>query len=150
MSKKILFIGYGNPGRQDDGLGPAFIQALENLNGLPDSTELSSNYQLTVEDAYDISTYDKVIFVDASLNAPPPFSFELVKATNQQSLGSHQLAPESVLQLCITLYDTLPDAYVLAIRGYEFDAFQEALSKTAQSNLDSAVSFAKEWIHTHA
>ena len=51
MSKgntSIQVIGYGNPGRQDDGLGPAFVQALRN-KGYTFPT--SDPYQLTVEDA---------------------------------------------------------------------------------------------------
>jgi Ni,Fe-hydrogenase maturation factor len=27
--KKILVIGFGNPGRLDDGLGPAFVREIE-------------------------------------------------------------------------------------------------------------------------
>jgi hydrogenase maturation protease len=150
MSNKILFIGYGNPGRQDDGLGPNFIDAFEGSARLNNEIVLSSNYQLTVEDAYDISGYSIVVFVDASLDASEPFSFQRAQANDQHSLSSHQLQPESVLQLCQTLYSTQPEAYILAIRGYEFDEFQESLSKKARANLDKALSFAKEWIEKHA
>jgi hydrogenase maturation protease len=150
MIKKILFIGYGNPGRQDDGLGPALIKALEDDSILADKVSLSSNYQLTVEDAYDITQYDTVVFVDASLDSSPPFSFNEASANDQQSLGSHQLQPESVLQLCHTLYETKPEAFILAIRGYEFDAFDETLSPRAQGNLDKALAFTTKWISEHA
>jgi hydrogenase maturation protease len=150
MSNKILFIGYGNPGRQDDGLGPNFIDAFEGSARLNNEIALSSNYQLTVEDAYDISSYSIVVFVDASLDASEPFSFQQAQANDKHSLSSHQLQPESVLQLCQTLYNTQPEAYILAIRGYEFDEFQESLSKQARANLDKALRFAKEWIEQHA
>lgn len=150
MSPHILFIGYGNPGRQDDGLGPAFIQSLECVNGVAEKVTLTSNYQLTVEDALDIADYEKVVFIDASLNATEPFSFNKLETSSEQSLGSHQLLPESVLQLCQTLYHAKPDAYVLAIRGYEFDDFKEALSAQAQANLNAALNFAMQWIDTHA
>ena len=46
---RILVIGYGNPGRLDDGLGPAVASAMEEFN-LP-GVSVDSNYQLTVEDA---------------------------------------------------------------------------------------------------
>lgn len=150
MRNRILFIGYGNPGRQDDGLGPAFIQALENDPDICEKINLSSNYQLTVEDAYDIADYSKVVFVDASLTAPSPFTFDPVQGDKQQILGSHQLHPESVIQLCQTLYEEQPEAYILAIRGYEFDEFKEALSKQAMNNLEAALCFAKGWIQKHA
>ena len=57
---KTLFIGYGNPGRLDDGLGPAMAEAVEKLN-LP-GVVTDSDYQLTVEDAAEVAKYDLVIF----------------------------------------------------------------------------------------
>ena len=62
---KILFYGYGNPGRQDDGLGIMFIEQIEqwikdeNLENI----ETDSNYQLNIEDAEIISHKDFVIFL---------------------------------------------------------------------------------------
>ena len=35
MPRRLLVIGYGNPGRLDDGLGPAFAAQVERLQ-LPD------------------------------------------------------------------------------------------------------------------
>jgi len=70
---KILVIGYGNLGRLDDGLGPAFaerVQALD-LSGVT----VESNYQLNIEDADLIAQFDVVVFADASVNAEEPFEF---------------------------------------------------------------------------
>ena len=69
---KVLVFGIGNPGRQDDGLGPALVEQAEKL--LPGQLSSASNlqidydanYQLNVEDAETISAYDLVYFVDAS------------------------------------------------------------------------------------
>lgn len=140
---KTIIIGYGNPGRQDDGLGPSVVNQLTAL--LPDKDEfqlkLQSNYQLTVEDAYDILEFDQVIFVDASLNAQAPFSFIKIKETNNSGLGSHSLTPNAVIRLCETLYGKRPRAYILAIKGYEFDQFEEHLSNQANTNMLVAVEF---------
>ncbi len=150
MNKGLMIIGYGNPGRQDDGLGPQFIQYLEGSNDLSSEVTLSANYQLTVEDAYDIAAYKRVLFVDASLDAPAPFTFTPLSGNDQQSIGSHQLHPEAVIQLCQTLYHSRPRAYLLAIRGYHFDHFGEALSEGAQRNLQAALDYIKRWIDAHA
>lgn len=150
MSNSTLLIGYGNPGRQDDGLGPKCIEALEACITPDARVSLSSNYQLTVEDAYDISGYQTVIFIDASLKGTAPYSFTQVLPSIEQSLGSHQMHPEAVLQLCQTLYQTQPQAYILAIRGYEFDQFEEALSTKAKQNLAAALLFIKDWINDYA
>ena len=47
--RKVLLIGYGNPGRLDDGLGPALAAAVEKL-AIPGVT-VDADYQLNVEDA---------------------------------------------------------------------------------------------------
>ncbi len=63
--KKTLFVGIGNIGRADDGLGWAFIDylALKSTN----SYNLEYRYQLQVEDAELISNYHTVIFVDSDM-----------------------------------------------------------------------------------
>lgn len=137
-SLKTLIIGYGNPGRQDDGLGPAFIDAFPDKS---DVIALQSNYQLTVEDALELKNYAQVIFVDASINGNEPFDLTEITATNNSGFGSHSLTPNALIQLCHTLYQHYPIAYILAIRGYEFDEFEEKLSYKANENLQQALSF---------
>jgi hydrogenase maturation protease len=61
---RILLIGYGNPGRQDDGLGPAVAAEMAKL-GLAHLTVYDC-YQLNIEDAIDVAEHDAVWFVDAS------------------------------------------------------------------------------------
>jgi len=64
---QILIYGFGNPGREDDGLGIELARRLEDWSkksGLPGIT-FDSNYQLNIEDAEVISEKDLVIFADA-------------------------------------------------------------------------------------
>ncbi len=102
-----------------------------------------------VEGIFEV-TLALVLFVDASLDAPAPFTFTPLSGNDQQSIGSHQLHPEAVIQLCQTLYHSRPRAYLLAIRGYHFDHFGEALSEGAQRNLQAALDYIKRWINAHA
>jgi len=140
---QTIIIGYGNPGRQDDGLGQSFVTQL--TEKLPEkdllSLKLQRNYQLTVEDAYDIFKFDQVIFVDASLSAQAPFSFTKVTETNEGGMGSHSLTPNAVIRLCEILYGKKPKAFILGIKGYEFDQFEEHLSSQANTNMQAAVQF---------
>lgn len=138
-----IIIGYGNPGRQDDGLGPVFINQLTQQLSEKDRRQLmlQSNYQLTVEDAYDILEFDQVIFVDASVNAQAPYAFIEITETNSGGMGSHSLTPNAVIRLCETLYGKAPKAFVLAIKGYEFEQFDEHLSSKANTNMLAAVEF---------
>lgn len=139
MKDKRLFIyGFGNPGRQDDGLGPAIIDKLEsdNISGIV----IDSNYQMNIEDAHNISQCDAVIFVDASIEAEEPFSFTKIEPSSEITFSTHTMSPESVLALCKELYDKDMEAYVLAIRGYEWE-FVEALSSKAADNFNIAYAF---------
>jgi len=135
-----LVIGWGNPGRMDDGLGPAFIAAVSETP-LPDVV-LDSDYQLTMEDAAEVARYDRVLFVDADRRGPAPFSLrKLEPSTDAASFSTHSVAPGAVLALARDLFDARPEAWILGIRGYEFDRFGEGLSPRAGANLARAVAF---------
>ena len=136
---KTIMIGYGNPGRQDDGLGPAFIDAFQNIHHA--NLALQSNYQLTVEDALELNKYEQVIFIDACIDKHEPFSLEEITETNNTGFGSHSLSPQGLIQLTNTLYQHYPKAYILAIKGYEFDLFEEKLSDLANTNLHQAIEY---------
>jgi len=136
---KILLIGYGNPGRQDDGLGPAMVVKLEK-QGI-EHVVLDSDYQLTVEKAYEIAEYQMVIFVDAVLEGIAPYSFHLLDASDPGSVSSHSLSPQTVLYLAKILFQAKTKAYLLGIKGYEFDQFEEKLSEKAEGNLNQAYDF---------
>lgn len=136
-----LVIGYGNPGRLDDGLGPAFAERVQAL-GLPGVT-VESDYQLNIEDAADVARYALVLFADASKNATAPFEITRLEARYEgPGFSSHSISAESLLGLAETLFKVSPRAYLLAIRGYEFDDFGERLSHQARENLDAAVEHA--------
>lgn len=138
----VLVIGYGNPGRLDDGLGPALAQELEK-RGLSHVT-VDSDYQLTVEDAAAIAEHDVVVFADASVSGDDPFSFQRIEPEEPMSFSTHSVSPEALLHLAERCFGKRPRAYVLAIRGYEFNEFGERLSEDAQKNLLSALAFVEE------
>ena len=142
---KILVSGYGNPGRQDDGLGPVLIEKLEadNIAGV----DLDSNYQLNIEDAYDIAESEVVFFVDASIDCKEPYEFNKLDAESTITFTTHSMAPGSVLALCQEVFNKDVEAYVLAIRGYEWE-FDTPMTAKAEGNLDAAYSFIREKLNS--
>ena len=136
---RTLLIGYGNPGRLDDGLGPACAQAVETLS-LPGVT-VETNYQLNVEDAALLAGCDVVVFADASVSGDGPFELRPVAPAEELSFSTHSVGPGALVALARDLYRATPRAFTLAIRGYEFNEFEERLSERATSNLDAAVEF---------
>ncbi len=141
-AERVLLIGYGNPGRIDDGLGPALAEKIERLK-LPGIT-VDVNYQLTVEDAAEAARHDVVIFADASVKAGEPFEFKEIEPNTAVSFTSHSFEPELVLGLARELFKAKTKGYALGIRGYRFDDFGEYLSKEAESNLQAAFDFIKQ------
>ncbi len=137
---KVLLIGYGNPGRLDDGLGPALAEAIEAMD-LPGVT-VDADYQLTVEDAAEAARHDAIIFADADVAGPEPFAMRrLTAGPTQVSFSTHSVQPEAVVGLARDLFGHEPQAWVLGIRGYEFNEFGQRLSEAARSNLAEAVAW---------
>lgn len=140
---RILVLGYGNPGRQDDGLGPAVAAGIERL-GWPNLTAFD-NYQLNIEDAIDVAEHDIVWFVDAAKTGPSPYAVHEVAPALSVEFTSHHLRPEAVLAIACQCYGRSPQAFMLAIRGYEFE-FIEALTPGAEDNLRDALAMLTERI----
>jgi hydrogenase maturation protease len=137
---EVLVIGYGNPGRLDDGLGPAFAQALEQL-GLP-GVEVEVDYQLMVEHAAEIARHRLVVFADAAASGPAPFSLRRLAPRPDQGFSTHRAEPGALLALAGGLFGARVEGYALGIRGYEFDSFGERLSPGARANLEAALRLA--------
>jgi hydrogenase maturation protease len=144
--RTVLVIGYGNPGRLDDGLGPRLAAALE-AAGLPGVT-VDADYQLTVEDAAEVARHAVVIFADAAVRGAEPFYFQPLPAGGQPGFSSHSVEPGEVLALARDLFGARVEAYALGIRGYEFNEFGERLSDRATQNLAAAVAFLTEVLRT--
>ena len=142
-AKRVLVLGYGNPGRRDDGLGPAFVERLKTLN-VPD-IRVHSGYQLNVEDAALVAEHEVVVFADACLDSPPPFELRPVEPHKGSiQFTSHTQAPDNVLGLARSLYGASTRGFALGIRGYDFQDFGERLSAQAEKNLEAAVGFLRE------
>lgn len=141
---KILIYGYGNPGRQDDGLGNSFVDKLESwINEQKyEGYEFDSNYQLNIEDAEAVSGKDLVIFVDASTEEIEDYLLTPVSASTKVAFTTHAASPGYVIDLCRQLYNKVPASYLMHIKGYEWD-FKEGLSSKAVQNLEKALDFIK-------
>jgi hydrogenase maturation protease len=143
----ILVYGYGNPGRQDDGLGVACADQIEEWLQHHDHADIDvdvqSNYQLNIEDALAIADKDVAIFVDASIEAINDFCFTRVHPSSDVAFSMHAVSPSFVLDLCQNLYDKRPDTYLLHIKGYEWE-MKEELSGRAAQNLGKALAFLKD------
>jgi hydrogenase maturation protease len=136
-SAPVLVLGVGNPSRGDDAIGPRAIEQLEAL-ALP-GIELLTDFQLQVEHALDLVGRREVVFIDAAASGPEPFSLEPAMPLADATAMTHALSPAAVLDAFQRVGDgPLPAAFVLAVRGYQFE-LGAALSDAAAANLEAAL-----------
>ncbi|MEA2096915.1 MAG: hypothetical protein U9P73_09525, partial [Candidatus Cloacimonadota bacterium] len=105
-----------------------------------------SNYQLNIEDADTISSYDIVFFVDASMEQLESFTItEVEHSKSQIEFTMHAISPGVVLDLCQQIYNKVPQTYLIHIKGYEWDLeFDKGLTDKAEKNLQDALKFIKK------
>ena len=136
---KTILIGIGNCGREDDGLGWAFLDEIKPK--LPSHFDIEYRYQLQIEDAELISHYDTVYFIDAHKDRlENGFNCEKCIPVETHHFSSHELPPETILYLAESIYDKKPKSNIIGISGESFN-LNIGLTESAQQNLISAISF---------
>lgn len=144
---QILVYGYGNPGREDDGLGIELVRRLETWSKQSgfQGIEFDSNYQLNIEDAEIISGKDVVIFADASTEEIEDFIITEVTEESDATFTTHAASPGYILKLCKELFGKCPRVYLIHIKGYQWE-FHESISVNAENNLQKAFEFMKDYL----
>ena len=133
---RLLIIGYGNTLRGDDGVGPKVAEAVEALK-LP-GVHTFTCQQLSPEHAEMISRTERVVFVDAAVDAPNEVQLrELVPGETTQ-LMAHAADPRTMLALARDVFGHAPKAWWLTIPALNLE-FSELLSPTARQGLEGAV-----------
>lgn len=135
----ILLLCYGNPAREDDGIGPALADRIERFSLA--GVRVESSYQLCVEDAVGVAESRLVVFVDASVSGREPFSFQRIRPRSDDQFMSHSIEPGPLLGLTRDTLGRAPKSFLLTVRGYSFEMFKEGLTQRAEKNLDAALDF---------
>jgi hydrogenase maturation protease len=135
-----LIFACGNPSRGDDALGPRLLEQLGlTIRALAGRVELLSDFQLQVEHALDLEGRERVLFVDADVACPHPFTLSRLAPGRDASYTSHALSPAAVLHAYTQATGRAPPpAYLLAIRGERFE-LGEPMSPAAERNLAAAL-----------
>lgn len=152
MTAPLLVLAVGNPSRGDDALGPSFAEAVERTFAADvraGRLEVLTDFQLNVEHALDLVGRRAVLFVDASLEAAPPFVVSTVEARADRPFSSHSLSPAAVLETFHRVArPPAPPCTLLALRGESF-GLGEPLSAPARAHLDAAMGFFGGWLSRH-
>jgi hydrogenase maturation protease len=139
----LLVIGYGNTLRSDDGVGPKVADAIAALN-LP-GVQVVSCGLLTPELAAPVSRADKVIFVDAALDAPREVQLRELAPAESPQIMAHAADPRTLLALARDIFGHAPPAWWLTIPvknigiGEDLSPFAQKGFAVALANLKSLV-----------
>ncbi len=145
---KVLIYGYGNPGRTDDGLGPALAAEVERW--LPGAglagVATDADYQLNLEASADLHGRDVVLFADATReDGVADFAITPVAPSTEAAFCLHSVSPGFVLTMCRQIYGAAPPVFLVRIRGYEWE-IGEGLTAAARRNLAAAFDFVRGWL----
>jgi hydrogenase maturation protease len=147
----VLVIGYGNPLRRDDGVGPWLVEYVSGL--IPDpSIDWRTCLQLTPELAEPLSRAACAIFVDATAEGyPGQVACSRLEVLDDLPPGGviHHLTPPGVLIVARVLYGACPDAYMLTVAGENF-GYGQGFSPSVQAQLPLAIEYLSAAISTQA
>jgi len=152
MNADTLIIGYGNADRQDDGAGWHIVRNLAERLGssVPDDpgaaieiehdlVDLIFDLQIYPELAETISQYKRVCFVDAhTSDIPEEISWVVLSPEYEKSPLTHHMSPRTVLSIAKTVYDKVPEAILVSVRGFKFQFERDLSPKTAQLTQQAA------------
>jgi len=160
MKAKTLIIGYGNADRQDDGAGWHILKILaERIGGqIPedpgasieietDQVDLCFTLQIYPELAETISHYERVCFVDAhTADISDEISWVELSPQYEKSPLTHHMSPRTVLSISATIYNKIPEAILVSVRGYNF-GFARELSPQTVNIVEKAAERIWTWIN---
>lgn len=153
MNEPVLVLGWGNPSRGDDALGPLFIERLQKVLGeVPGDAAKAvqiawlTDFQLQVEHALDLAGRERVLFVDAGSRCAAPFEVSAVRPARDASFTTHAMTPAAVLQVLRDIgQGEPPPCTLLLIRGEQFE-LGAPLSAAASAHLEAALAWAMDWL----
>jgi hydrogenase maturation protease len=133
---RIVVLGYGNPLRDDDGVGWRVAQAV--AERWAERLVVRTGQQLVPEWAIDLQDADLAYFVDASVEVQLP-KLEHIPCDGRTTLSdSHDLGPAQLLAMTRRVYGRAPDAFILHLPAANFE-YGDVLSPLAADGVRRAV-----------
>lgn len=147
----VCVIGFGNPQRGDDGIGPYILSRLDAALAGTHAVRTISCRQLVPELEEEIENVDLLLLVDASavqVNGGWEWG-EVEPDLGQWHFFTHQLTPSFFLGLADAVYKRHPMTWLVSVQGEDFE-LGEGLSPAALARAvraaDEIVAFVEEWI----
>ena len=140
---RAIVIAIGNVLRRDDGAAHRVVGQASWPVQCAECTRICAVTQLTPELAEEISTFDRVLFIDADITAGAP-RIEPICDEAHPVLG-HSSSPAQIVGLAARLYGFRGSAFLCRVPGKDFGP-GEGLSPTAEANVIAAADLAAFWL----
>lgn len=152
---EVLILGYGNPSRQDDGVGHYIVNALNRHWGLPavgllgepvgqETAQVGPHrvttlwlQQLDMGLAEEVAGVDRALFVDAHVDEEA-LVIKAVGGGTHFGVTSHVLTPDTVVELAESCFGHRPQAWRVSLRGERWN-FGAGLSPELAARADALV-----------
>ena len=143
----LWIIGFGNPHRRDDGIGPHVTDRLKRRFDGAEGVNIVSLHQLGPELAEDLRAATGVIFIDAAQGPlPGGCSWSEVRPVSDMRRIVHSLTANALLGLTQLIYDRCPPAWMVSVQGSDF-GFGEGLSRAAAESANRVTGEIARVIH---
>jgi len=148
-SSDFWIIGYGNPQRRDDGIGPYIVNRLQPLFKHRKDVHLLALHQLEPDIIDTLKTADMLVFVDASVASLTEGRdwVEVQPELNTMPFLIHQVAPAFISGLLQCLYHRHPKAWMVSVEGVDF-SFGNGLSSNARKRAEQVIGEIAEFVLT--
>ena len=147
----FFIIGYGNPQRRDDGIGPYIVNRLQPFFIQRNDVHLLALHQLEPDIIDTLKSSDTLVFVDAAVEALTEGRdwVEVQPELSTMPFLIHQVAPAFILGLLQCLYHRRPKTWMVSVEGTDF-GFGNSLSSDACKRAEQVIGEIAEFVLTEA
>jgi hydrogenase maturation protease len=148
-SSDFWIIGYGNPQRRDDGIGPYIVNRLQPFFEHRMDVHLLVLHQLEPDVVDTLEKAHTILFVDASVETLAEGRHWVGIQPELKALPCliHHVAPSFILGLLQCLYHRNPAAWMVSVAGDDF-SFGSGLSSEAQKRAEQVIGEITEFVLT--
>ena len=148
---EFVIIGYGNPQRRDDGIGPYIVDRLRPIFKHRRNVHLLVRHQLEPGIIDTLKIADRILFVDASAEALAEGRqwAEVRPELDTMPFLIHQVAPAFIVGLLQSLYHRHPQTWIISVEGADF-GFGTGLSANARNRATRVVGEISTFVLTKA
>jgi hydrogenase maturation protease len=138
----LTVFAWGNESRGDDAIGAILASRVIDLGNA--AINVVEDHQLNIEHVMDFEDGVPALFIDASVAIDTAYKLEKLSPFGDASISTHSISPSALLELYEqTLGKPAPDAYLLHVRGEEFE-LGDGISASTKVAVDRAWKFLDE------